>query len=48
MELLACLAAGEAEVPFLSRKQALTRLAKLVASLRQDRATRSSAPEGCW
>ena len=36
MELLACLAAGEAEVPFLSRKEALTRLAKLVASLRQD------------
>ncbi len=36
MELLACLAAGEAEVPFLSREEALTRLAKLVASLRQD------------
>ena len=36
MELLACLAAGEAEVPFLSRGEALTRLAKLVASLRQD------------
>jgi hypothetical protein len=36
MELLACLAAGEAEVPFFSREKALTRLAKLVASLRQD------------
>src|SRR5262249_20583427 len=32
----ACLAAGEAEVPFLSREKALARLAKLVASLRQD------------
>jgi hypothetical protein len=36
MELLACLAAGEAEVPFLPREEALSRLAKLVASLRQD------------
>lgn len=36
MELLACLAAGQAEVPFLSREGALKRLAKLVASLRQD------------
>ncbi len=35
-ELLACLAAGEARVPFLSREEALMRLAKLVSSLRQD------------
>jgi hypothetical protein len=36
MELLANVAAGQADTPYLSREQALTQLTRLVKSLRQD------------
>ena len=47
MELLANIAAGQAEVPFLSRDQALARLTQSVKSLRQDQQDPSLAPRGC-
>jgi hypothetical protein len=46
MELLANVAAGSADTPHLSREQALTQLAHLVKTLRQDQANPTLAAKG--
>ena len=47
MELLATIAAGTCDTPYLSRKQALASLAHLVKSLRRTSTTRGSAQRTC-